>query len=508
MSVCDLTRKNASEVPIWTDLYVNSLRSRNGILIDKDQGDYNVYMNTDTGLDTNDGLSALTPVLTLEKAISVLSQHSAETGIINCDGAARIIPTENLDDIGIVIDVSSLEARYSEVQLKGTPVIDVPEFTYAGANAVWGPNPVVFRQLDSLTLAGNPKICHKISATAEEYAHLESNTATTANLVGGGGIVTGNQIEFISLSGQELFIPARTTIIGNIRFFIKELIINNDGTAHSLVCNENTYFGGCAFDGIEVLKGEATLQGCSSEPGISSRPFGGVKLDINSFLHQGDNLVFSKIDGLVQIKDLYSASNDSFLEITYDTEAYISNSIFSSFAIYVTKNSKLTTVDLHFSGGYITYTPLFVNNSVAYLDATQFSNTSNNYNLEIANNGRVTFDGALISTSTTQFGFVDECSELNLLDGGALNINSSTVTTAIDLRGRSRLYIGGPAGTISSTDICILLQNGSTAYIADSALSNSGTGVGIVKVGGLPSQIVNPLVDQFDSGDEFSILNV
>lgn len=517
MSVNNLIKTESDQVPEWSNLYVNSLRSRNGIIIDKDEGNYNVYLNTDSGNDANNGLTSSTPVLTLEKAIELLSRHSAETGIINCDGAARIIPNNNVDGFGNAIDLSLLEGRYSEIQLKGTPIINVPEFTYAGTNATWGPSPVIYRQLDNLTLAVNPKFCHKISSTKEEYAPLASNTiavgTATANLVGGTDIGTGNKIEFISLSGQELFVPSRTTIVGEIRFVIKELAINNDGNNHSIVCNENTYFKGCSFDGIDVLKGEATLQGCTSDPGVGSKPFTSVKLDIDGFFHAGDKLTFSDVGGLVEIRNFYTVGSTGYLELTYNTDCYISNSVFNNFAIYLTKKSSLSAVNLHFSGAYTTYTPVFINNSKAYLDVVEFTCTSDDVMVDVFHNGSLTFDGTLTSTQGGKFAEIDTMSELNILDAFNTNLNSSSATTVIDLKGRSKLLIVGPAGTMSSTANCILLQNGSSAYISSITWTNSGAGAGFIKVGTLAAQAGGPLTDEFDysfvdgSGD-FSVLNV
>ena len=185
----------------------------------------------------------------------------------------------------------------------------------------------------------------------------------------------------------------------------------------------------------------------------------------------------------------------------------MSNSVFNSFAITVDKNSDLTALNIHIGGAFATYVPIQLIGSSAYIDVCTFSNSSDDYNIELSNSSIITLDGAIISTSTTQFALVDTMSELNILAGNLLAIDSSTSTTAIEMAGRSRLLVNGAGGTISSSANCIELQNGSQAYFADVAWTNSGAGAGFIKVGSLAAQ-AGPIADEFDALGVFSVLNI
>lgn len=78
------------------------------------------------GNDSNDGLTALTPKLTLQAALDVLRNFSADEGIVEIVGGSVIDLTSTP-----IIDLTTIEGNYTRVIIRGQRVVSVSGTTTA-----------------------------------------------------------------------------------------------------------------------------------------------------------------------------------------------------------------------------------------------------------------------------------------------------------------------------------------------------------------------------------------
>jgi len=271
-------------------------------------GTVDVYINTDTGNDANDGMTPATAVSTIVRAIEVAEGESGDQLNINIDGNNLIQVLDQSLDLynpsGVkygVINLSRCSNLYSIIRIVGTR-------DNSNTDTIASINPIdPFAQWDQINTnialpVSTYQYGHLYNSTKKKYFTIQDNAATTIDLVGGGNDPS-DSIEVYTLK-TVIQAPFGLAVVGNalIEFVDVDFVFANpilNSTSQPLTLS------GCDFhvsiDGF--LYGDFICRGVFNHTSdLDSADNRGLwNIDIMSF----GSLTDIQFTGQSRIRDIY-----------------------------------------------------------------------------------------------------------------------------------------------------------------------------------------------------------
>lgn len=524
MSVNNLIRTNSDEVAPWTNLFVNTLKVKDGIINPRISGNFNVYLNTDTGSDSNNGLTSSTAVATLTKAIAVLADFAYDTGIINLAGSATlVVGDEDNTTLENQLDFSALDGRYKRVKIQGTLPVNKQINDYAsstGSDRTSVISPITWRLIDgSDVILSSPKGLY--DENLDKYYSLKSATASDSVVIGGIDIVQGHNLTFLDLPTVTLATPAAVNIINNINIDFIGLTIKNTLEGR-FICNNLIKFAHCYLDpgsttGVKgMLEGNPLIQGCEDVASANNVLIDNYTANIESYKNYSGSLTTSNTYGYSTIKDIetQAVSNDGIIvkgcldveNINVLGDIGVTNANTNSYANVTIENMRVTgtvsgtKVPLHFVGPSAVTLKNYT--STATLGGT------NPYNILLEDGAEMQLNGGIAQSNTlSRFANIKTNSKVNVAEDTTLNLGGSGVGGLWLVESNAHLSLNALAASDqynpqSFTYPYIRLLTGATCYIADKRLPNLGTNSDLISIG-IKNQGMGELRSQIDLTTNF-----
>lgn len=244
-----------------------------------------VFLNTDTGLDTNDGTFS-SPVLTLEKAISVgfSDRKQAISLVINCSGSANldIGKTTHLPHVDKILDLTQASNKFSFVKIVGSRsnVLAIPAagstvsfqsggprktgsqfitLTYSGGET----NPTTYTQAGFVHQSGSKNISNFYSVNGG------TSGANTLDLVANDTGIEASGFTVFTLNGPKIITENSITVLSTVPVYFENLEIQSGTGSNKHWVNETGHviqFYNCHIisDTTQGMldAGKWNLQGC------------------------------------------------------------------------------------------------------------------------------------------------------------------------------------------------------------------------------------------------------
>jgi hypothetical protein len=440
-------------------------------------GSYNVYINTDTGNDANDGLTPGTAVATMDRAIAVLSTESYDIGIINIAGVAALsITNQDLDlynDNGVkynALDFTSISSQYGLIKVSGQKS-NLEQITVnSTANLV--PNNQWRQAATAGTISGSFTFAHCYNQTKKKFMMIEQNAAASVDLIGN-EVGVADVLDLYNTTST-LTCANGLAIVCNTLLEIENIEFNWAAQRLYAVSGENIRFNGCNIDitGSNYLRGKFYMNGCKfvgDKPGVGSSDewlfFGDSILSTVGFRYSNngdtknmmiDDSTLEFTESLVTVKNLKVDNNGSNI-VAIDTlnnqsvfiidNCWVRSGVILSSAIRIVEGSAGRFNNLNIvttAGGCIT-----VGGGHLYFNGTNNLVAPNAANVA----GISLFGGTMETASISGGGLIDISGARDgIIMEGAKLINDNTTTLTIT----------------AATTNCIFAKYGSEILFANS----------------------------------------
>lgn len=232
----------------WTNLSVNSIKVKTSIINPPitPLTQSNVYVSG-AGNDSNDGLTAGTPVLTMKRAIEVASNDSASECVINISGTVGIGSSAAPSDSGFdkVLDFGPLSSNYQFITILGERS---DEFSFAAGVATSSTTTPYAQWYDLNGLAGltpsayTQGFVNKNDGTTQDlYVCVRANGATSASVCSNDGPdIATDGFSIYNVGTSIFFDDSKYFISSSIPITVKDLQWNGPTTSDRFVESNHT----------------------------------------------------------------------------------------------------------------------------------------------------------------------------------------------------------------------------------------------------------------------------
>lgn len=318
----------------WTNLYVNSLKTKSLSFALPTSGTIqNIYLDP-AGSDSNSGITALSPVLTFQKAIDIAGKYSAEQCVFNLQGTGNISgfkPCGSCSQVDALLDFRPLVTNYSHILIKGYRVDEVVVGAGVAGENFEEPNGK-FIQLTNFVGLGVNAYSNGFIYDGEKYDIVYGNQATFINSTRPTGFAAKG-FTLYNLGAVQLYSDDKWGIASFLPVEFQDVILVSPVTPGNYIDNVSLLpikMFACHLKSQKtdsMLKGFFDLNGCCIEGTDPTKNYGVIFEDSILELHNCQTKACQiKVSDIKEWRDIYSLNTKVIIESgTYDIQYWSSS---------------------------------------------------------------------------------------------------------------------------------------------------------------------------------------